>query len=55
VPGIDDPYVLRPRGLYEEQGRADEYRALVERFKAERAEFLRGFASLSEEIVSAVA
>ena len=27
---------------------------LVERFKAERAEFLRGFASLSDEIVAAV-
>ena len=32
----------------------DEYRALVERFKAERAEFLRGFSSLSDEIVAAV-
>ncbi len=53
VAGIDDPYVLQPLRLYEEQGRADEYRALVERFKAERAEFLRGFASLSEEIVAA--
>jgi len=54
VPGIDDDGVLRPRKLYDEQGRGNEYRALVERFKAERAEFLRGFASLSDEIVAAV-
>ncbi|MGZ4281300.1 MAG: phosphoenolpyruvate carboxykinase (ATP), partial [Gaiellaceae bacterium] len=54
VPGIDDTEILQPRRLYEEQGRGDEYRALVERFKAERAEFLRGFPSLSDEIVSAV-
>src|SRR6476469_4989698 len=43
VPGIDELDVLQPRRLYAEQGREDEYRALVERFKAERAEFLRGF------------
>ena len=55
VPGIDDPEILQPQRLYEEQSRGDEYRELVERFKAERAEFLRGFPSLSDEIVSAVA
>jgi phosphoenolpyruvate carboxykinase (ATP) len=54
VPGIDDLDVLQPRHLYAEQGREGEYRALVERFKAERAEFLRGFPSLSDEIVAAV-
>jgi phosphoenolpyruvate carboxykinase (ATP) len=54
VPGIDELDVLQPRRLYAEQGREDEYRAFVERFKAERAEFLRGFPSLSEEIVAAV-
>jgi phosphoenolpyruvate carboxykinase (ATP) len=54
VPGIEDLDVLQPRRLYAEQGREDEYRALVERFKAERAEFLRGFPSLSDEIVAAV-
>jgi phosphoenolpyruvate carboxykinase (ATP) len=54
VPGIDDHEVLQPRALYERQGRADEYRELVERFKAERSEFLRGFPSLSDEIVAAV-
>jgi phosphoenolpyruvate carboxykinase (ATP) len=54
VPGIDEPEILQPHLLYEQQGRDDEYRGLVERFKAERAEFLRGFASLSDEIVAAV-
>src|SRR5213080_267286 len=55
VPGIDDAEILQPRRLYEQQGRADEYVALVERFKAERVEFLQKFPSLSDEIVSAVA
>jgi len=54
VPGIEEMEILQPRRLYEQQGRSDEYRTLVERFKAERAEFLRGFPSLSDEIVAAV-
>jgi phosphoenolpyruvate carboxykinase (ATP) len=55
VPGIEELEILQPRRLYEQQGRPDDYRALVERFKAERAEFLRAFPSLSDEIVQAVA
>jgi phosphoenolpyruvate carboxykinase (ATP) len=56
VPGIDeeDADVLHPRRLYEATGRGEDYRALAERFRAERAEFLRKFPSLSEEIVAAV-
>jgi phosphoenolpyruvate carboxykinase (ATP) len=56
VPGIegDDEAVLRPRELYESQGRADEYARIVEQLKGEREEFLRGFPALSEEIVAAV-
>jgi phosphoenolpyruvate carboxykinase (ATP) len=54
VPGIAEREILQPRRLYEEHGRGDEYRALVERFKAERAEFLSRFPSLSDEIVAAV-
>jgi phosphoenolpyruvate carboxykinase (ATP) len=53
VPGFDDPLLLQPRKLYEEQRRAEEYAELVLRFKAERAEFLGEFPSLSEEIVAA--
>jgi phosphoenolpyruvate carboxykinase (ATP) len=57
VPGIEaaDEDVLHPHRLYDSQGRGDEYEALVERFKAERAEFLEAFPSLSDEIVAAVA
>jgi phosphoenolpyruvate carboxykinase (ATP) len=56
VPGIDasDVDVLQPHRLYEAQGRLAEYDSLVERFKGERTEFLREFASLSDEIVAAV-
>src|SRR5437762_4518713 len=54
VPGIDDVEVLQPRKLYERTDRADEYREHVVRLKAERAEFLAKFPSLSAEIVAAV-
>jgi phosphoenolpyruvate carboxykinase (ATP) len=56
VPGIDvaDEDLLHPRRLYAAQGRLAEYDELVARFKAERAAFCAGFASLSDEIVAAV-
>ena len=56
VPGIDesDSGVLRPRELYAAQGRLDEYTKIVDRLKAERAEYLSKFPALSEEIVAAV-
>ncbi len=54
VPGIDDPELLQPRRLYERQDRIPEYEALVERFKAERVEFLEGFPGLEPEIIKAV-
>jgi phosphoenolpyruvate carboxykinase (ATP) len=54
VRGIEDVEVLQPQKLYERTGRADEYRATVQRLKAERAEFLDDFPSLSDEIVAAV-
>ncbi len=56
VPGIDaeDEAVLRPRELYEAQGRTDEYERQVERLHRERREFLSGFESLTPEIVDAV-
>ena len=40
VPGVDDPEILQPRKLYERTGRSDEYRAVVEKLKAERREYL---------------
>lgn len=55
VPGIEDLELLQPRRLYERQGRDDEYRELVQRFKAERRDTLEKFPELSKDIVSAVA
>jgi phosphoenolpyruvate carboxykinase (ATP) len=54
VPGIDDPELLQPRRLYERLGRLGDYDAFVQRFKQEREEHLRKFASLNEEIIKAV-
>ena len=55
VPGIDsDDPVLRPRVLYESQGRADDYAEIAERLKHERREFLEQFPALSDEILAAV-
>jgi phosphoenolpyruvate carboxykinase (ATP) len=56
VPGIADAdsAVLRPRELYESQGRRSEYEGLAARFKGERSEFLSAFPSLSDDIVAAV-
>jgi phosphoenolpyruvate carboxykinase (ATP) len=56
VPGIDesDSAVLRPRELYESQGRSDQYQTVVDQLKSERVEYLQQFPALSDEIVSAV-
>jgi len=54
VPGIDDIELLQPKRLYERTGRAAEYAEIVAGLKADRAEFLAKFPSLSEEIVAAV-
>ena len=54
LPGISDLDLLQPRRLYQEQGRGEEYAKLVERFKAERKEFLAKFPKLSPEIPAAI-
>jgi phosphoenolpyruvate carboxykinase (ATP) len=56
VPGIEagDLDILQPGRLYEATGRGQEYRQRVERLKAERAEFLAQYPSLSAEIVNSV-
>src|SRR5438477_7622719 len=54
VQGLDDEEILQPRRLYERTGRLDEYMQHVTRLKAERAQFLTKFPSLSAEIVAAV-
>jgi phosphoenolpyruvate carboxykinase (ATP) len=55
VPGIDreDEAVLRPRQLFEAQGRRDEYESIVARLRRERREFLEQFESLASDIVDA--
>jgi phosphoenolpyruvate carboxykinase (ATP) len=57
VPGIegDDERLLRPRALYEAQGRSDEYRNMVERLRAERREYMKTFPGLDRDIVESVA
>ena len=54
VPGIDDLDYLQPRKMYERQGRADEYRQLVEKYMKDRREYLRKWPGLAEEIVAAI-
>jgi phosphoenolpyruvate carboxykinase (ATP) len=54
VPGIDDIELLQPWRLYERQGRMQEYRAMVERFTAERRAHLQQFPQLDAAIVNAV-
>src|SRR5438128_9668812 len=56
VPGIEesDSAVLRPKELYESQGRQDDYAKIVETLKSERVEYLKKYPALSEEIIAAV-
>jgi phosphoenolpyruvate carboxykinase (ATP) len=54
LPGIEDVEKLQPRRLYERTGRGDEHRAIVERLKRERVEFLEGYPGLATEIVDAI-
>ncbi len=56
VPGIEaaDEVLLRPRLLYESQGRLDEYRAQVERLKSERREYMARWPGLDASIAKAV-
>jgi hypothetical protein len=56
VPGIEDSdaAVLRPKELYESQGRLDDYDKIVETLKRERVEYLKKYPALSDEIVDAV-
>ena len=51
---FDDDELLRPRLLYQRQGRAGEYEQIVRRFKEERADELRKYPGLNREILAAV-
>jgi phosphoenolpyruvate carboxykinase (ATP) len=54
VPGVDDAEILRPRELYERQGRLAEYDAMVERLKSERRAYLSSFGGLDDAIVKSI-
>ena len=56
VPGIEaeDIDLLQPRRLYEASGRGEEYRQRVAKLRAERAEYLAQYPSLSAHIVDSV-
>ena len=56
VPGLegDDERLLRPRALYEQQGRGDEYLAIVARLRAERREYMTTFPRLDRDIAESV-
>src|SRR5256885_2778863 len=56
VPGIvtTGSALLRPRELYESQGRQEEYTKIVDRLKSERVEYLKKYPALSDEIIDAV-
>ncbi|MGH7643695.1 MAG: phosphoenolpyruvate carboxykinase [Candidatus Dormibacteria bacterium] len=55
VPGIDDPELLKPRRLYQRQGRAQEHQTIVERLRRERAEYLAKYPGLDPATLKAVA
>ena len=46
--------IVQPRKLYERQGRADEYKQIVERLKNERREYMAKWEGLNPEIAQAV-
>ena len=54
VPGIEDEELLRPRSLYQRQGRLDEYLQAVTRLKQERLQHFSTYPDLRAEIVSAI-
>jgi len=56
LPGFDgeDLDYLQPHRLYERQGRMNEYRALVEKYAADRREYLGRWPGLEEKIIKAI-
>ncbi|MDA2980133.1 MAG: phosphoenolpyruvate carboxykinase [Actinomycetota bacterium] len=52
--GFDDPDLLRPRDMFESQGRRDEYASLVAKLKVERTEYIAKFPGLDASIINAL-
>ncbi|MGI9666759.1 MAG: phosphoenolpyruvate carboxykinase (ATP) [Acidimicrobiia bacterium] len=54
LPGFDDSDLLRPREMYERQGRMDEYHQVVDTLKTDRREYILTFPGLDESIIAAL-
>jgi phosphoenolpyruvate carboxykinase (ATP) len=54
VPEFDDEELLRPRQLYDRQGRSAEYKEIVQELTDSRRAYLSGFSGLASSIVSAI-
>ena len=54
IPDFDDEELLRPRTLYERQGRVAEYEALVADLQESRRAYLSKFPGLASSIVNAI-
>jgi phosphoenolpyruvate carboxykinase (ATP) len=56
VPGMpgEDELLLQPRVFYDRQGRLEEYRALIDRLRAERREYMSAYPALDRSIRDAV-
>mgnify|MGYP001824382003 FL=1 len=54
LPGFEDPELLRPRQLYERQGRMDEYAQIVATLKVDRHDYIQSFPGLDPSIVAAL-
>ncbi len=54
LPDFDDPELLRPRELYQRQGRMDEYGQIVATLKADRHDYIQTFPGLDPSIVAAL-
>ena len=50
----EDQDLLQPKLMYDAQGRSDEYRAMVDRFKRDRGEYLAKWPGLRPEIARSV-
>jgi phosphoenolpyruvate carboxykinase (ATP) len=52
IDGVD-VHKLQPKRLYEDQGRLDEYEAIVDKVKADRAEYLAKYEGLDPRVSKA--
>lgn len=52
--GFDDPDLLSPKSMYQNQGRGDEYARLVANLAADRREYIRTFPGLDKSIIASI-